>query len=142
MERWMMESIARIIDAAKQLKVAECKPEAFKPRGLWPAFEVRDLGIAAATNGEIGAFHMRALRPFDAQQGYHWHRLKFHMVYILRGSVTYRWQGSSNDIVVHEGGCVVQPPGAHNVIHYTDDVEVLEITMPAAYDTIEVDDVE
>jgi len=63
------------------------------------------------------------------------------MVYILKGRVTYRWEGSSEEITVEAGGCLYQPPGgAHDVVDYSADLEVLEITMPADYDTVALDD--
>jgi mannose-6-phosphate isomerase-like protein (cupin superfamily) len=63
------------------------------------------------------------------------------MVYILQGRVTYRWEGSSEDIVVEAGGCLFQPAGgAHDVLDYSEDLEVLEITMPADYETVPIDD--
>lgn len=56
----------------------------------------------------------------------------------LKGRVTYRRQGSDQDVVVAAGGCLYQPPGgAHNVVDYTADLEVLEITMPADYETVQ-----
>ena len=133
--------VTRLADAFSLLRIADLHNTAFKPRDASGAFEVRDLGMAAATNGQVGAFHMRALGPCLRPQGAHWHKLDFHMVYILKGRVTYRWEGSSEDIVVEAGGCLYQPPGgAHDVVDYSADLEVLEITMPAAYDTVGVDD--
>lgn len=126
-----------MIDAFSLLRIARLSDAAFKPRDAWSAFEVRDLGMAAATGGRVGAFHMRARGPCTGPQGLHWHKLDFHMVYILAGRVTYRWQGSDADVVVEAGGCLYQPPGgAHNVIDYTPDLEVLEVTMPADYETV------
>jgi mannose-6-phosphate isomerase-like protein (cupin superfamily) len=127
-----------VMDAFRLLQIAHLSAAAFKPRDAGSAFEVRDLGMAAATGGRVGAFHMRALGPCQGAQGFHWHRLEFHMVYILKGRVTYRWQGSDEDVVVEAGGCLYQPPGgAHNVVDYTSDLEVLEVTMPAEYETIQ-----
>ena len=138
----MAKSVERVQNAFSQLRISHYQRSAFKSRDLWQAFEVRDLGIAEATNGRVGAFHMRASRPFQEQQGYHWHNVDFHMVYILRGSVTYRWQGADTSIVANAGDCLYQPPGAHNVVYYTDDLEILEITMPATYKTEKVSDPE
>jgi len=119
------------------LRIARPTQESFRPRDAWRAFEVRDLGMADATAGGVGAFHMRALGPCQGPQGFHLHKLQFHMVFILKGRVTYRWEGSDEDIVVEAGGCLYQPPGgAHNVIDYSEDLEVLEITMPAQYETL------
>ncbi len=133
----MQAEVDRLLDAFSKLRIARLEPGAFKPRNAWAAFEVRDLGMAAASAGKVGAFHMRALEPCKGPQGAHWHKLDFHMVYILKGRVTYRWEGSNDDVVVEAGGCLFQPPGgAHDVIDYTTDLEVLEITMPAVYETI------
>ena len=44
-------------------------------------------------------------------QGFHWHKLDFHMVYILAGRVTYRWQGSDEDVVVGGGWLPVPAAG-------------------------------
>ena len=130
---------AMLANAFAALRLSPCVPEAFEIREQWSAFEVRDLGMAEATEGRIGAFHMRARGPCRGEQGWHYHALDFHMVYILKGRVTYLWHGSDEPVVAEAGTCLFQPPGgAHNVIDYTDDVEVLEITMPAQYETVEV----
>jgi mannose-6-phosphate isomerase-like protein (cupin superfamily) len=137
MEAVIKTDVQLLADAFARLRIARSGPEQFKPRDARHEFEVRDLGMAEATHGRVGAFHMRALGPCTRAQGWHWHKLDFHMVYILKGRVTYRWQGSSEDIVVEAGGCLYQPPGgAHDVIDYSADLEVLEITMPAAYETL------
>jgi mannose-6-phosphate isomerase-like protein (cupin superfamily) len=131
---------AMLRDAFAALRLCPCEPEAFKIREEWSAFEVRDLGIAGETDGRIGAFHMRATGPCRGEQGWHYHALDFHMVYILKGRVKYLWHGSDEPVVAEAGTCLFQPPGgAHNVIDYSVDVEVLEITMPAEYETVPVD---
>src|SRR5438874_1298207 len=43
--------------------------------------EYRDLGWARASGGAIGAKHIRAIRPFDAATGWHWHDMTGHFVY-------------------------------------------------------------
>lgn len=137
-----LDSIERLVDAFSALRIADASPGAFTPRDAARTFEVRDLGMAAATGGRVGAFHMRALGPCAGRMGGHFHQLDFHMVYILKGRVTYRWEGARTDVVVEAGGCLYQPPGgAHDVIDYSADLEVLEITMPAEYTTIPIAEV-
>lgn len=136
----MPNDSSMLANAFELLHLSPGDPSEFKTREAWTAFEYRDLGMAAQTDGRVGAFHMRALGPCTGEQGWHYHRLDFHMVYILKGTVTYLWHGSSEPLVVEAGGCLFQPPsGAHNVIDYTGDLEVIEITMPASYETIDVD---
>ena len=139
----MPDDLIKLAEAATMLAIHEIEPDSFEPVGLWSAFEYRDLGMSAATDGRIGAIHLRATGPCKRDLGFHWHDLQFQMVYILKGHVTYRWQGSAEPITAHAGASVYSPPGEiHNVIDYSEDMEVIEITMPADYKTIEVDNVE
>ncbi len=137
----MTQDVGRLPDAFNALVVSACEETSFRRDGLWASFEYRDLGAAEATGGRVGAFHMRALGPCQGPMGWHWHDLTFHLVYILKGRVSYLWEGRDEVVVAEAGDSMIQlPGGAHNVLDYSEDVEVLEITMPAKYRTIEVDD--
>jgi uncharacterized cupin superfamily protein len=104
--------------------------------GLRDDSEYRDLGLAAATNGRIGAKHIRALKPLSAPTGWHWHDMTAHYVFVLRGSLTFRFAGVDGDVRLDAGDGLSQPAGvAHNVIARSDDLEVLEINEPAEYGT-------
>ena len=104
--------------------------------GLRDDSEYRDLGLAAATNGRIGAKHIRALKPMEAPTGWHWHDMTAHFVLVLRGSLTFRFAGIEGDVKLDAGDGLSQPAGVpHNVIARTDDLEVLEINEPAEYGT-------
>ncbi len=59
--------------------------EAFTRDGPRADVEYRDLGWAAATGGAIGVKHIRAIRPFAAETGWHWHDMTAHFVYVLQG---------------------------------------------------------
>ena len=101
--------------------------------------EYRDLGLAAASGGRIGAKHIRAIRPFEEPTGWHWHDMTGHFVIILKGWITFRFAGHEGDITVREGACLSQPAGvAHNVVARSDDLEVLEINVPAQYGTYDL----
>jgi len=96
--------------------------------------EYRDLGWAAATNGAIGAKHIRAIRPFERETGWHWHDMNAHFVVVLRGWISFRYAGNPDTVTVHAGGTLSQPAGvAHNVVARSDDMELIEINMPAAF---------
>ena len=96
--------------------------------GLRDDSEYRDLGLAEATGGRLGAKHIRALKPLPAPTGWHWHDMTAHYVFVLRGSLTFRFAGA--------GDGLSQPAGVpHNVIARSDDLEVLEINEPAQYGT-------
>jgi mannose-6-phosphate isomerase-like protein (cupin superfamily) len=126
--------------ACSLFSVVESSDAAFKRDGLRADVEYRDLGLAAASGGRIGAKHVRAIRPFERPTGWHWHDMTGHFVYVLRGSITFRFAGKTEDIVVGAGGCLSQPAGVpHNVITRSDDLELIEINMPASYGTWDLD---
>ncbi|MBL8380227.1 MAG: cupin domain-containing protein, partial [Burkholderiales bacterium] len=101
--------------------------------------EYRDLGLAAATGGRIGAKHIRAIRPFTEATGWHWHDMQGHFNIVLKGWIRFRFAGIGEAVTVHAGACLSQPAGvAHNVVGRSDDMELIEINMPAAYSTTDL----
>src|SRR6187455_23362 len=93
--------------------------------GLRPDNEYRDLGLAAATGGKIGAKHIRAIAPFPAPTGWHWHDMTAHFIYVLNGWLTFRFAGVDGDVTVRAGESLSQPAGvAHNVVARSDDLEL------------------
>ena len=114
-------------------------PGKFKRGGLRSSFSYRDLGIRRATAGMAGAHVIRAedLRPGGKAggTGRHSHTLDFQMVYVLKGKVTF-WYAGRGRIAMGPGDCVYQPPGIrHELIDWSRDMELLEITMPAEFET-------
>jgi mannose-6-phosphate isomerase-like protein (cupin superfamily) len=109
--------------------------------GLRADSEYRDLGLAAATDGRIGVKHIRAIKPFPQPTGWHWHDMTAHYVYVLRGSLTFRFAGVEGDVTLHAGDGLSQPAGVpHNVVARSDDLEVIEINEPAVYGTFDLDE--
>ncbi len=104
--------------------------------GLRGDTEYRDLGLAAATGGRLGAKHIRTLAPLAAPTGWHWHDMTAHYVYVLRGWLTFRFAGIEGDVTLRAGDGLSQPAGVpHNVIARADDLELIEINEPASYGT-------
>ncbi len=128
-----------LADALSALALADAGNLNFTREGLRDDVEYRDLGLAAARGGRVGAKHIRAVKPLPAATGWHWHDMSAHFVYVLRGTLTFRFAGVEGEVVVHAGSGLSQPAGvAHNVIARSDDVEVLEINMPAEYGTYDL----
>jgi mannose-6-phosphate isomerase-like protein (cupin superfamily) len=101
--------------------------------------EYRDLGWARASGGAIGARHIRAIRPFDAETGWHWHDMTGHFVYVLRGWIKFRFAGVDEDVVVRAGSSLSQPAGVpHNVVGRSDDLELIEVNLPAEFGIFEL----
>jgi len=108
---------------------------AFSEAGLRSFFAYRDLGINDATGGGFGAHVIRAKEALDAPQGKHRHDLGFQMIYILKGQATF-WYEGQGEFVLNPGDSVLQPPGIlHEIRGCTEDMELLEITMPAEFAT-------
>lgn len=108
---------------------------AFKRGGLRSFFEYRDLGIRAATRGRIGAHVIRAVKGHTKGSDAHTHALDFQMVYVLKGWVRFEYEGYGK-VRLRAGSCVYQPPGIrHREIAHSPDIEMIEITLPAAFKT-------
>ena len=118
-----------------RFSVSHADTSGFATDGLRPFFEYRDLGIAAATDGKFQAHVIRARPDHHAAGGWHRHALGFQLVYVLKGWVTFRYEGQG-EVTLRPGSCVHQPPGIRHVeVEHSDDLELIEITMPAEFAT-------
>lgn len=108
---------------------------AFEAKGLRTFFEYRDLGIRAATEGRVGVHVIRARPGSESTPEWHSHVVDFQMIYILKGWFTFEYEGYG-EVTLHPGACVHQPPGIrHREIAHSGDAELIEITLPAAFET-------
>jgi len=127
-----------LAEALSKLNLASLEDAVFDREGLRENFEYRDLGLAAATGGRVGGKHTRAIKPFEAATGWHWHDMTCHFIYVLKGSLRFRFEGVGDEVTVKAGACLSQPAGVpHNVVFYSDDLELIEINIPADYATNE-----
>ena len=66
----------------------------------------------------------------------HYHDVDFQMVYVLKGWFKSEFEGEGVH-TFHAGSCWIQPPRIkHTVLGYSDDCEVLEIVLPADFETV------
>jgi len=109
----------------------------FVANGLRAYARYRDLGVAAATNGMVQAHVIRLMPPVtDEVRKAHYHDVEFQLVYVLKGSMTTDFEGQG-PVTMHAGSCWIQPPKIrHTVLDYSDDCEVLEIILPADFETV------
>jgi mannose-6-phosphate isomerase-like protein (cupin superfamily) len=106
--------------------------------GLRDNFEYRDLGIAEATSGKVLAHVIRARRTCAGAGDTHYHKLDFQMVYVLKGWMEVGF-GERPPERFTAGDCWYQEPGIHHTVTaYADDLEVIEITVPADFETVSV----
>jgi len=105
--------------------------------GLRPYSAYRDLGIAAATNGLATAHVIRMVAPFtEKERQPHRHHVEFQMVYVLKGWFETEMEGHGRQRMT-KGSCWIQPPGIRHTVHgWSDDCELLEIVLPADFETV------
>ncbi len=119
-----------------EFSVSHLKDAVFESAGLRDFFEYRDLGIKAATGGRVGGHVIRA-KPGagHGSSGWHRHALDVQLVYILKGWVRFDYEGVG-EVLLEAGAFVHQTPGIRHVeIAHSEDVEILEITLPAEFET-------
>lgn len=104
-------------------------------RGLRAFFEYRDLGVAGETKGGYGAHVIRAIPGEHAQPQWHLHKLDFQFVVVLKGWVRFEYE-DIGEVELRAGTTVLQPPMIrHREIAHSDDLELIEITSPAEFET-------
>lgn len=111
----------------------------FKATSLRGYLLKRDLGVVAATGGRVTAHVVRAARPSEPGDlpGAHRHFADFQFFYVLQG-----WQrmaiAGQGEVTVRRNDSWLQPRELeHQVLEYSDDLEVLCISMPAEFETVE-----
>ena len=120
--------------------VSHHREDDFKADGLRAYAEYRDLGIAKGTHGLARAHVIRLIGPCDPKEvsKLHFHGVEFQMVYVLKGWVKTYLEGQG-EILMREGSCWTQPPRIKHLIRdYSDDCELLEVILPADFETVEL----
>jgi len=117
--------------------VSHAKDAGFE-RGLRSFYEYRDLGIKDATAGRVVAHVIRAAAGTDFSSQPHRHKTTFQLVYVLKGWIEFEYEGQGL-VRLEAGSCVHQPPEIrHREIGHSEDIEMLEIALPASFKTEEV----
>ena len=126
--------------AGKQPKflVSRAKGARFEPMtGFRDWLSIRDLGLEDATHGEYRAFITRANEMGHAT-GAHYHEMEFQIIYVLKGWVKFHCAGEG-EMTLEEGDFVYHPPRiVHDLLDYSEDVELFELYSPARRETVNV----
>jgi mannose-6-phosphate isomerase-like protein (cupin superfamily) len=124
----------------QRVAVSHHREEDFRADGLRAYAKYRDLGIADATHGLAQAHVIRLQGPCDPAEvsKLHFHAVEFQMVYVLKGWVKTYMDGQG-ETLMKEGSAWTQPPKIkHMILDYSDDVELLEVILPAEFKTVEL----
>ena len=149
--RKTVKSKARGVSAAKAKPARKARPkqriaishhreEDFKADGLRTYAHYRDLGIADASHGLAQAHVIRLIGPCNPAEvsKLHYHDVEFQMVYVLKGWVKTYMEGQG-ETLMKQGSAWTQPPRIkHLIMDYSDDVELLEVILPAEFKTVEL----
>jgi len=144
--RKKLASKGRAPIAAKRLRpkqrvaISHHRDEDFKADGLRAYAKYRDLGIADASHGLARAHVIRLIGPCDPAEvsKLHFHDVEFQMVYVLKGWVKTYMEGVG-ETMFNVGSAWTQPPKIrHLIMDYSDDVELLEVILPADFKTVEL----
>ena len=123
--------------AKQQFTVSHHRDATFEG-GLRRYAKYRDLGVSRATKGMVQAHVIRFVPPCRPEEvsKLHYHDVHFQMIYVLKGWIESKFEGQGA-ITMQAGSCWIQPPRIkHAVLDYSDDCEVLEIILPADFQTV------
>jgi hypothetical protein len=124
----------------QRIAISHHREEDFKADGLRTYAHYRDLGIAEASRGLAQAHVIRLIGPCNPAEvsKLHFHDVEFQMVYVLKGWVKTYMEGQG-ETLMKQGSAWTQPPRIkHLIMDYSDDVELLEVILPAEFKTVEL----
>ncbi len=95
----------------------------------------RDL-IPDRLGGAIIASHIRIPDGGPVPDMVHYHSVGFQLIFCYRGWVDLVYEDQGEPFRLHAGNCVIQPPEIrHRVLYASDNIEVIEIGVPAEHIT-------
>ena len=108
-------------------------------KGRRDFFQYRDLGVTKATDGWMRAQVTSALTGMTQPTGWHYHVCEGQFVYTLKGWVELEFEDGTN-CRLEAGDSVFIPGGMlHQENRTSDDLEILEVSVPADMGTVAVD---
>ncbi len=131
---------AKRVRPKQRIAISHHRDEDFKADGLRAYAKYRDLGVAEASQGLARAHVIRLIGPCNPAEvsKLHFHHVDFQMVYVLKGWVKTYMEGQG-ETLMKEGSAWTQPPRIrHLIMDYSDDVELLEVILPAEFKTVEL----
>lgn len=102
-------------------------------------FTYRDLGVTAASGGALRAQTMKARRGMTEPTGWHYHVCEGQFIYALSGWVDLEFE-TGDSVHLGAGQSLYIPGGLrHNETAASDDLEILELSVPAEMGTVPCD---
>ena len=99
----------------------------------------RDAAATAATGRRVNVNVVRNSKAGDSSTGWHYHSLACQFIFVLKGWSRVEVEGEG-EFTVRAGDSMTIPGGLkHDVTGFSEDFTVLELNIPADYDTIACD---
>lgn len=97
--------------------------------------QYRDL-VPDRLGGAIIASHIRIPDGGPVPDMVHYHTIGFQLIFCFKGWVRLVYEDQGEPFILAAGDCVIQPPEIrHRVLESSDNLEVIEIGVPAQHDT-------
>jgi quercetin dioxygenase-like cupin family protein len=97
--------------------------------------QYRDL-VPSRLGGSMIASHIRIPDGGPVPDMVHYHTVGFQLIFCYRGWVDLVYEDQGPPFRLHAGNCVIQPPEIrHRVLYASDNIEVIEIGVPAEHIT-------
>jgi len=98
----------------------------------------RDLGLEEATGGQLRAEMMQVRTGVSQPTGWHYHTAEVQFLHVFKGWVKMEFE-TPGVITLAPGDSITIPGGTvHQELTSSDDLELLEITLPAKLGTVNV----
>ena len=102
-------------------------------------FRYRDLGVTKASEGWMRAQVMSAITGMTQPTGWHYHVCEGQFVYTLKGFVELEFEDGTNCRLEAGDSCFIPGGMKHNELCTSDDVEIIEVCLPANMGTVPCD---
>ena len=121
-------------------KLAYVTPETAEVvKGRRDFFSYLELGVTEASNGAMRAQIMRASQGMSQPTGWHYHECDQQFIHMLKGWVDLEFE-DGRKIRLKAGDSMMIPGGLrHNETATADEMEILEVSVPARLGTVPCD---
>jgi quercetin dioxygenase-like cupin family protein len=99
-------------------------------------FQYRDLGVTNGSNGAMRAQLTSVIRGLTEPTGWHYHTCEGQFVYVLKGWVDLEFEGGESIHLAASESIFIPGHLRHNELRTSDDLELLEVSMPAQMGTV------
>ena len=120
---------------AMKVAVSSAKAPEFT-EGRRSFFKYRDLGVGAASDGWMRAQVMSAFCGMSRPTGWHYHVCEGQFGYTLKGWGELEFEDGTACRLEAGDSCFIPGGMPHNELRTSDDVEILEVCLPAEMGTV------